>query len=373
MPSCPKVHKIMLVGVVPPPIHGQSMATKALFDADLSPLEKVIVEIRSSKTLSSIGKFSLSKAFGLFSLIGRTWLAWLRHRPRVLYYTAGSGAWVPFFRDFIFLTLCRPLFSKVLIHYHAGNLVEFLDNSRLLSILGRFTYGRGAWTIRLGSSCPAPIYPGNLVFDVPNGIDAPANLSPRPASGSFRILFLGNLFEDKGVIDLIEAVHALALKYPGPITLSLVGGWPDDATRIKVEQKIASLPWNVNCPNPAPAYGAQKWQVLSEHDVLAFPSYYRAENLPLVIIEAMAAGLPVIASDWRGIRSLIQDQVTGLLVPPHDVSNLTKALDLLARGPQIRASIGESARIHHQQHLTSSHYLNIMHTVFNLAFHQNQA
>ncbi len=136
----PSAPKIMLVGVVPPPVHGQSMATKALFDADLSPLEKIIVEIRSSKTLSSVGRFSLSKALGLFPLVGQAWLGWLQHRPRVLYYTAGSGAWVPFFRDFIFLALCRPLFSKVLIHYHAGNLVEFLSGSRLLS---------GPWALHL--------------------------------------------------------------------------------------------------------------------------------------------------------------------------------------------------------------------------------
>ena len=357
----------MLVGVVPPPVHGQSMATKALFDSDLSPLEKIIVEIRSSKTLSSVGRFSLSKAFGLLSLIARTWLAWLRHRPRVLYYTAGSGAWVPFFRDFIFLALCRPLFSKVLIHYHAGNLVEFLRSSRLLAVLGRFTYGRGAWTIRLGSSCPAPIYPSNQVFDIPNGIDTPANLQKRTPSDSFRILFLGNLFEDKGVIDLIDAVHLLASRNPILITLSLVGGWPDDTTRIKVEQKIAALPQNVSCPTPAPAYGAKKWQALTEHDVLAFPSYYRAENLPLVIIEAMAAGLPVIASDWRGIRSLIEDHVTGLLVPARDISKLTDALEALAQEPKLRTLIEKSAFCYYQQHLTARNNLDSLHDLLTSA------
>ncbi len=355
--------KIMLVGVVPPPVHGQSMATKALFDADLSPLEKIIVEIRSSKTLSSVGRFSLSKALGLFPLIGRTWLEWLRHRPGVLYYTAGSGAWVPFFRDFIFLALCRPLFSRTLIHYHAGNLVEFLSGSRLLTSLGRFTYGRGAWTIRLGKYCPAPDYPGNKVFDVPNGIDAPADLPARQTSDSFRILFLGNLFEDKGVIDLIDAVRALALKSTTPITLSLVGGWPDDSTRLKIEQRIASLPAHVTCPTPAPAFGEDKWKALASHDVFAFPSYYRSENLPLVIIEAMAAGLPVIASDWRGIRSLVENRVTGLLIPPHDISKLTDALESLAQNPQLRASIEKNARDYYRDHLTARHNLDSLRTI----------
>ena len=263
-----------------------------------------------------------------------------------------------FFRDFIFLALCRPLFSKVLIHYHAGNLVEFLGRSPLLSTLGRFTYGRGVWTIRLGKFCPAPIYPGNQVFDIPNGIDAPADLPKRSPSNSFRILFLGNLFEDKGVMDLIDAVHALALKSSTPITLSLVGGWPDDVTRAKIEQRIASLPAHVTCPAPAPAFGKEKWSALANHDVFAFPSYYRSENLPLVIIEAMAAGPPVIASDWRGIRSLVEDRVTGLLVPPHDIPKLRDALQLLAQDPKLRASMEQSARSYYEQHLTARHNLD---------------
>ena len=347
----------MLVGVVPPPVHGQSMATKALFDSDLSPLEKIIVEIRSSKTLGSVGRFSISKAFGLFPLIGRTWLAWLRHRPRVLYYTAGSGAWVPFFRDFIFLALCRPLFHKTLIHYHSGNLVDFLAGSKLKSALGRFVYGRGAWTIRLGPFSPAPDYLGNRVFDVPNGIDAPDFLPPRTPGDSFRILFLGNLFEDKGVIDLIDAVHALASGNPSPITLSFVGGWPNDGTRRKIEKRIASLPANVSCPPPAPAYGDAKWQALISHDVLAFPSYYSSENVPLVIIEAMAAGLPVIASDWRGIKSLVEDQVTGLLVPPHDILALEAGLRRLSKNTTALETMGRAGRQVYQHQLTASFHI----------------
>jgi glycosyltransferase involved in cell wall biosynthesis len=357
-PASPK--KVLLVGVLPPPVHGQSLATQMLFEADLAPLKKIIIGIHSSKTLATVGKLSYLKALSLIPLVGRTWLAAMRHRPRVLYYTAGSGAWVPFIRDLVFLSLCRPLFCRTLIHYHSGNLVEFLSGSRLRSLLGHYIYGRGVWTIRLGEHCPAPIYNGNLVFDVPNGIDAPTGLPSRTPSASFRILFLGNLFEEKGVIDLIDAVHALALKHSRPITLSLVGGWPDDATRIKVEQKIAALPINVTCPTPASAYGADKWKALAAHDVLAFPTYYRAENLPLVIIEAMAAGLPVIASDWRGIRSLIKDRVTGLLVPPQDISKLTDALESLANDPALRTSIQKNAHFYYQQHLTAHQFLDSM-------------
>ncbi|MFD2255860.1 glycosyltransferase family 4 protein [Luteolibacter algae] len=351
--------KVMLVGVVPPPVHGQSIATKALFDADLSPIEKILLPIRSSKSIDTVGKLSLSKALSLFPLILKAWLLWLWKRPQTLYYTAGSGAWVPFTRDFLFLALCRPLFKRTVIHYHSGNLVEFLEASPLRSKLGQFTYGRGACTIRLGKYCPAPIYPGNQVFDVPNGIDVPEYLPERTESDTFRILFLGNLFIDKGVLDLISAVTLLGKQSPEKnFKLSLIGGWPDETTRSKIENAISELPSNVDCPPPAPAYGDEKWKALRSHDVFAFPSYYSSENLPLVIIEAMAAGLPVIASDWRGIKSLVEDGKTGLLVKPSDINQLAAAIDKMASDQTLRRNLTIHANKQYVESLTKQIHLN---------------
>ena len=368
MPPSSKSHKILLAGVVPPPVHGQSMATKALFDEDFPSIEKILIEIRSSKELKQVGRLSPSKVFGLIGIVALTWMQWLKHRPTVLYYTAGSGAWVPFARDFLFLGLCRPLFRRTLIHYHSGDLVEFLAKSPFRSAMGKFIYGRGAWSIRLGKHCPAPIYANTKVFDVSNGVKAPASFPPRKVRDSFRILFLGNLFEEKGVIDLIQAVKIAATDHPSPITLTLMGSWPSENVRLKTEALLADLPANVTSPPPAPAYGDEKWQALATHDILVFPSYYRSENLPLILIEAMAASLPVIATDWRGIKSLVENEVTGLLVPTHAPAALAAAIKRLADRPALRNAMGATARLHYEQHLTSECYLNAMHDVFIAAF-----
>jgi|GEM_PF-952655 len=342
----------MLVGVVPPPVHGQSLVTQALFETDLSPCEKIRVPIRSSKTLTTVGRFSVEKALGLIGLIAKVYYLWIFKRPKVLYYTAGSGAWVPFARDVLFLTFCRPLFSKTLIHYHSGNLVEFIAASSLRSIIARFIYGRGAWTIRLGTSCPAPSYPSNRIFDVPNGINAPENLPAKTASSAFRILFLGNLFEDKGVLDLIEAVRIFANERPDPIRLSLVGGWPNQNTQQKIEAAIATLPSNVTCPPPAPAYGAEKWKALATHDVFVFPSYYSSENLPLVAIEAMAASLPIIATTWRGLPSLVDDGVTGFHVAINSPGQISEHLKTLISSKETREQMGAKARERYEHNFT---------------------
>lgn len=357
MPKNSEPTTVLLVGVLPPPVHGQSVATKIFFDSDLHPVRKIIVGIRSSKSISTVGRFSIVKALGILPLILKLWTACLRYRPRVLYYTAGSGAWVPFIRDIIVLCLVRPLCKRTLIHYHSGDLVDFLMKSRFHGFIGKFIYGRGAWTIRLGPTCSAPSYPENLVFDIPNGIEPPPAEFQRSTSPVFRILFLGNLFESKGVFDLITAVSILAGTTTRQIELKLIGDYVNESTSDEIVRRLALLPSNVSAPTPAPAYGDKKWKALSDADVLVFPSYYRRENLPLVVIEAMAMGLPVIGSEWRGIPSLIEHGRSGYVVPICSPQAISEALIELNNNPSLGVQLGYNARLLYQKHFTISHFV----------------
>lgn len=82
--------------------------------------------------------------------------------------------------------------------------------------------------------------------------------------------------------------------------------------------------------------------VLAAADIFALPSYY--EGLPMSVIEAMLTGLPVVASDIRGLRELVVDGVTGMLVPPRQAEPLATALRRLAGDAQQRAAMGAAGR-----------------------------
>lgn len=357
-----------MVGVVPPPFHGQGIATKALFSADLAPIEKIIIEIRSSNELSEIGKPSFKKFFGILIVIAATWKAWLSDHPKVLYYTAGSGSWVPFLRDIMFLGLCRPLFPRTVIHYHSGDLAGFLTAHPLQRIIGRFIYGRGAWNIRLGAGCSAPDFGSEArLIDVPNGLNAPSPLQPRRHSDRFRIIFLGNLMESKGVLDLIEAVRIVASNSSRPLMLRLVGGFSDSATEAAIHKNLQSLPGHVHTPPPGPAYDAEKWAALTDSDVLVFPSRYSCENLPLVLIEAMAAGLPIIASNWRGIPTLVSNRENGFLVPVSDPKAIAEALETLMSDTSMCERMGLNSITRYQRSFTMEAHLDSMKKVLTSA------
>lgn len=80
-------------------------------------------------------------------------------------------------------------------------------------------------------------------------------------------------------------------------------------------------------------------------DFHVFPSTRRAEAFGLVALEAAATGIPTIASNLPGVRTVVQDGSTGLLVPPEDVSELARAIKLLITQPELRQRLGQAARL----------------------------
>lgn len=339
---------IVMVGVLPPPVHGQSLATKALFEADIEGVEQVVVEIGSSRKLAEVGKPSLMKMFGLLGVIYRVLKAQSNSGSDVMYYTAGSAALVPFIRDIVLLGCLRPFFRKTLIHYHSGGLPEYLNKSCWRFIVGSWIYGRGAWSLSLSkhTAVPGIHFGAAREIEIPNGVDvpdvAPQNL--RKEEGVVNILFVGNLFEDKGVFDLIDAVGRAAEKTDQKLRLSLVGKFPDDETERKCKTALKSLCGKVLFNAPSARYGDEKWQEFAEADVFAFPSFYRSENLPLVVIEAMGMSLPIVSTNWRGLPSLVQDGVNGYLSEPRAIEALSDNIVKLASSAALRQQMAEKSR-----------------------------
>ncbi|MCF7928113.1 MAG: glycosyltransferase family 4 protein [Spirochaetales bacterium] len=84
---------------------------------------------------------------------------------------------------------------------------------------------------------------------------------------------------------------------------------------------------------------------LENHDVVVFPSYYR-EGIPRVLLEALAAGKPIITTDWIGCRETVREGKNGFLVPVRDVSTLAGAMERMARlTPEERAEMGKQSRL----------------------------
>lgn len=157
------------------------------------------------------------------------------------------------------------------------------------------------------------------------------------ASDPVRLLFVGWLDREKGILDLLSACRQLSLSRQ--FTLDLVGegnGTPEAHDFVRengLENLVRFHGW---------LHGAQLEQRYREADVFVLPSW--AEGLPNAMIEAMAARLAVVVSAVGNIPDVIEDGVTGLLVPSQDVALLTQALARMIDEPTLRISLARAGQ-----------------------------
>jgi phosphatidyl-myo-inositol alpha-mannosyltransferase len=172
---------------------------------------------------------------------------------------------------------------------------------------------------------------------VPNGVDvdaAPAE--PKLEADHLRLVFVGRAEERKGLPVLLTAFEALVEHVPS--TLTVIGADPEEVFRRVTDPEAAS-----RIDVLGKVSDARLWRELGDADVLCAPSL-AGESFGMVLIEAMAAGTPVVASRIAGYRDVVTDEVDGILVPPADPQALAEELQRLWHEPERRTAMGEAGR-----------------------------
>jgi glycosyltransferase involved in cell wall biosynthesis len=172
----------------------------------------------------------------------------------------------------------------------------------------------------------------------PDGQTAAAALRARLgiAASAYVLGFVGRLTRDKGVCELVTAFRAVKSRHKD-LKLVLVGEFEaGNSVPDSLREEILQDPdifWLGYLPHPA--------DVFHMIDVLVLPTY--REGLGRVLIEAAAAGKPVISTHTTGVVDVVRDGVTGLLVPPQDAPALAEAIDRLASDHEYSRRLGQAA------------------------------
>ena len=201
------------------------------------------------------------------------------------------------------------------------------------SIADRCSHGVIVNSLAVGSAVARrePVLSGRL-WVVPNGVRSLAHRA-RLAEARLTIVCVANLIAYKGHATLLGAVRQLR---PRGWSLLLAGEGPE---RESIGRVIASE----NLEERVFMLGrlSEVDEVLASADILVLPSY--TEGMPNAVLEAMAHGIPVVASDVGGVRSLLGSGA-GIIVEPRDEKALANALQLLIDDPLLRAEMGDKGR-----------------------------
>jgi len=199
----------------------------------------------------------------------------------------------------------------------------------------------------------------NLITVVPNFKNYPLIESPeRENSNRVKFVFVGRISAAKGVGEIIEASNKLSVSNPKlDFEVDFYGPEEDIFNYTEICRYQGYLDFS---NNPEDAY-----RKLNSYDCLLFPTTWKGEGFPGVIIDACIAGLPVIATDWNMNTEIIKNNLNGIIIPPNDVEALAKSMLWVINN---RAAVNEMGRYNHQ--LAHKYHIdNVWGKLFSIIHH----
>jgi len=362
-----KKKKVLILGKLPPPYMGPAIATQIILNSSLKDNYDLIhLHTGANSSLRSIGKWSFSKLFRTVGIYLKLIRISLFQRPDLVLIPFSQST-LGFIKDFFFIALARLFGRKVLLQLRGSNFQNWMKSSTpLIQVFVKWSLRLSEGVIVLGNNLK-PLFHGifeeKKVFVVPNGGNY--DLSFRVKRNDLvRVLYLGNLQSSKGIEDVIDAISILSEKYAGKFSVDVVGNWRAEKTRVLCMNKVEEnkLPVTFH----PPASGADKMKFLSDADMLVFTP--RApEGHPWVIVEAMAAGLPIISTDRGAIVESVHHGENGFIVEVESPSAIAAKLELLIADANLREQMGASGRKLYEENFTEEKMVHNLSVTFESA------
>lgn len=360
--------RILLVGQTPPPYGGQAMMIERTLRGNYG-LNISIFHVRMSfsKNMDNVGKFELKKIFHLLKIIFLIYFNRIKNKTNVLYYFPAGPRIVPIIRDILILGSTKFLFKKTIFHFRAAGISEYLRKKNLLiQKFLKLIYGKPDATIRLSPYTPEDdkYFGSHKRFIIPNGIEDNFNsfqFNEIKKDDVVCILYIGVLNNSKGIIELLNAFCNINRDN---VHLNLVGKFEDK----KIEREIKTIIIRNNLQSKVKLHGVligeAKFKQLMQNDIFAFPTYFESEGLPGAILEAMSFAKPIVATNWRGVPSLVHDGKNGFLVPIKNIEQLKEKIMVLSNNVTLRNEYGTMSRRIYLEKFTLDKYYENMNYVF---------
>lgn len=367
--------KLLVFAHTPPPHHGQSYMVKLMLDGlggdrrraprDARPadIECYHVNCRYSDAFDDIGSFRVEKMWLVLRYCLEAIWCRFRYGVRTFYYVPAPGKRAALYRDWVVMLLCRPFFRDFVHHWHAVGLGDWLRShgtwlERWIThrLLGRCSLGIA---VAIPSMRDALWFRSANVEIVPNGIPDPcpdydedvlpyrrARVEARrrllagetlseteraDAGGApeiFQVLYLAHCTRQKGLFDALEALAAAnekLLQQGSPLRcrLTVAGAFHDPREEKEFQYRMAQPDLLGKVHYAGFVEAEDKRSLLYYSDCFCFPSHH--ESFGLVLVEAMAYGLPVAASSIAALRDIVPQGYPGL-APVENPAALARAI-----------------------------------------------
>jgi glycosyltransferase involved in cell wall biosynthesis len=338
--------RILLFIKVPPPLTGATLMNKQVYESKFlrENFDFRSLLISYSSSIDELGKIRFKK----FVVVVKIYITLLREcilfKPRFIYFQI-SPTGMSFYRDLFYILLIKLFGIKIVYHLHGKGIIK-KSKKWYLALLYRFAF-RGSDIICLSGLIKddlKDVYCG-VIYIVNNGI----KVIPECESNYYmdlietdqiHILFLSNLIKSKGILEFIESLTILAesrIKFKANIV-----GAEGDITSNHIVNLINELKLEDRITYLGPIYGSEKNAIILSSDLLVYPS--SDDSFPLVLLEVMQLGKPIIATIEGGIPEIVDDGITGFLVEKHNPQQIADKIKIMVDDAELRKNMGSAGR-----------------------------
>ncbi len=354
--------RIAFLGPTPPPVMGPAIATSiVLSDAPPPDIRLIHLDTADRRSLATLGKIDFGNIwqairmyFGLLGIIVRYW-------PHVVYIPI-SQTKIGFLRDSFLILIAWIFRRKISLHLRGGNFDDFTSKCGwLMRGWVRFTLRRAHSMIVLGECLKqqfTPFLAEDRIHVVPNGEDFPefrprVETPPTQTHAPVRVVYLGNMIPLKGPGDLLRAIPDVLRAHPAT-HFRFAGSWRNPEFQTWAETFVAEHKLGNAVEFLGPVDRETKTNLLANSDLFVFPS--TREGHPWVIVEALAAGLPIVSCDAGCIRECVHNERNGVIAPMRDPATLAAIMnDLIGDREKLERMARESRKVY-EEGFTRTHF-----------------
>jgi glycosyltransferase involved in cell wall biosynthesis len=355
--------KIIVVGQTPPPYGGQALMIEYMLDANFVDIELYHVRMCFSREMNERGRLSFYKITHLFEIIFKTIFIRFKYKADVLYYPPSNAPKISVFRDLIFLALTRIFFRKTIFHFHAAGISEFIKEQNVflkkiaclilqkpdLGISSSSFNPKDALYLKAKKEVIIPL-------GIPNSVENNVFETKLKENNVLNILFVGLLNSTKGEGYLVDAIAILKNK-GYVINLRIAGKFETEEYKKLFFEKVKALNLIENVEYLGVITGDVKKNAFLDAHLFCFPSFFVSESFGIVLLEAMMYKLPVIATKWRGIQSIINDGENGFLVDIQNSVQLAAKIEMFLKYPELINTMGDNSYNLFLENYTLSSYI----------------
>ena len=340
-------------------------------------LPHIVIDRSTGMIGRKVGAFSLGGIFATLTMLLLFWrkLPW----AHIVYITVGIST-AGFFRDMMMIWSGWFLRKRIILHLYGGGFLSFYKSKpALIKKMISATFAKADVLIVEGRMLRNQLEfvadVDNKLKVIPNGL--PIDLRERAQinqiygeSGPVKLLYLSNMIQSKGYLDLLEACRILYIERRIPIHCDFCGAFlatVNDDGEISPEMAEGTFRRLIDekgltavVQYHGTVRGERKEEILREADIFILPTSYPWEGQPISIIEALAHGLPVVATNYRGIPEQIIDGFNGFLLEEKSPREIADAVEKLWQDPYLYKQVSRNARQHYQQNFTREAHLGRM-------------